>query len=72
MNSHAPLIIDVAGLSLVKTDRRHLAHPLTGGLVCTRFWESRAQLTASALKSRASEPTRSIDHEGQARAAVFH
>ena len=26
---HAPLIIDIAGLTLTKTDRQRLKHPLT-------------------------------------------
>jgi beta-N-acetylhexosaminidase len=44
---HAPLILDIAGTALSDTDRRRLAHPLTGGLILFgRNWESRHQLSA--------------------------
>jgi len=33
MNLHAPLIIDIAGLSLTKLDRERLKHPLVGDSV---------------------------------------
>ena len=33
MTLHAPLIIDIAGPSLSKDDRRRLKHPLVGGLI---------------------------------------
>ncbi len=46
MNHHAPLIIDVAGLSLTKADQQRLAHPLVGGVILFgRNWQSREQLT---------------------------
>ena len=44
---HAPLIIDIAGHTLSKTDRQRLKHPLTGGLILfARNWDNRAQLSA--------------------------
>ena len=47
MTFHAPLIIDIAGLSLSKLDRQRLQHPLVGGLILfARNWQDRAQLTA--------------------------
>ena len=47
MTQHAPLIIDIAGLSLTKADRRRLNHPLTGGIILFgRNWKDRQQLTA--------------------------
>jgi beta-N-acetylhexosaminidase len=46
MNTHAPLIIDVAGLALTEADERRLAHPLVGGVILfARNWQDRAQLT---------------------------
>ena len=46
MTQHAPLIIDIAGLSLSKTDNRRLKHPLVGGIILfARNWQNRAQLT---------------------------
>jgi len=33
MTQHAPLIIDIEGLSLTKEDRRRLKNPLTGGIM---------------------------------------
>ncbi len=42
MNLHAPLIIDVAGLSLTDVDRQRLAHPLVGGVILFgRNWQGR-------------------------------
>ncbi len=67
MQSHAPLIIDVAGLTLTKTDRQRLQHPLVGGVILfARNWADRAQLTAlcrSIKKSRA-DLLIMVDHEG--------
>ena len=43
---HAPLIIDIAGLSLSPVDIERLRHPMTGGLILfSRNWQSRAQLS---------------------------
>ena len=47
MTFHAPLIIDIAGLTLSKVDRKRLRHPLVGGLILfARNWQDRVQLTA--------------------------
>jgi beta-N-acetylhexosaminidase len=67
MSQHAPLILDVAGLSLTATDRRRLAHPLTGGLILfARNWKDRAQLAAlcAEIKSVRPELLICVDHEG--------
>jgi beta-N-acetylhexosaminidase len=64
---HAPVIIDIAGLSLDAADRRRLRHPLTGGLVLfARNWQSRAQLTALTAEVKALRPDLliTVDHEG--------
>jgi hypothetical protein len=43
---HAPVVLDIEGLSLNADDRRRLQHPLTGGLILfARNWASRIQLT---------------------------
>ena len=48
MNLHAPLIIDVAGLSLTDADRQRLAHPLVGGVILFgRNWQGRCLLYTS-------------------------
>ncbi|MGH8847919.1 MAG: beta-N-acetylhexosaminidase, partial [Polaromonas sp.] len=42
VSEHAPLIIDIAGLSLSQADRRRLKHPLTGGIILFgRNWKDR-------------------------------
>ena len=67
MSQHAPLIIDIAGLSLSKTDKRRLKHPLTGGIILfARNWENRAQLTAlcSEIKKIRKDLLICVDHEG--------
>ena len=64
---HAPVVLDIAGLSLGDDDRRRLEHPLTGGLILfARNWESRAQLTALCAEIKAIRPDVLIcvDHEG--------
>ena len=67
MNPHAPLIIDVAGLSLTTVDRQRLAHPLVGGIILFgRNWKGRAQLTALCRQIKAVRPDLliAVDHEG--------
>ena len=64
---HAPLIIDVAGLSLTTIDRQRLAHPLVGGVILFgRNWQGREQLTALCRQIKAVRPDLliAVDHEG--------
>jgi len=64
---HAPVVLDVAGLTLNADDRRRLLHPLTGGLILfSRNWESRRQLTELTAEIKAIRPDMLIcvDHEG--------
>ncbi len=64
---HAPVILDVAGLSLDADDRRRLAHPLTGGLVLfARNWQSRTQLVelCAEVKTIRADLLICVDHEG--------
>lgn len=67
MNEHAPVILDIAGTELSSTDRRRLAHPLTGGLILfTRNWQDHQQLTQLCADIKAVRPDALIcvDHEG--------
>jgi beta-N-acetylhexosaminidase len=67
MSQHAPLILDVGGLALTATDRRRLAHPLTGGLILfARNWKDRAQLSAlcADIKALRADLLVCVDHEG--------
>ena len=67
MTEHAPLIIDIAGTSLTDTDRRRLAHPLTGGVILfARTWQDRAQLLelTAAMKAVRPDLLICVDHEG--------
>jgi beta-N-acetylhexosaminidase len=67
MTQHAPLIIDIAGVTLSKTDRRRLKHPLVGGLILfARNWQDRAQLTALCrdIKKVRKDLLICVDHEG--------
>ena len=67
MHQHAPLIIDIAGLTLTRLDRRRLKHPLTGGLILfARNWESRQQLSSlcAEIKAVRSDLLICVDHEG--------
>ena len=67
MTQHAPLIIDIAGLTLNKDDRRRLKNPLTGGIILfARNWENRAQLGSlcAAIKSIRKDLLICVDHEG--------
>ncbi len=67
VHAHAPVVLDVAGLSLDADDRRRLKHPLTGGVILfARNWQSRAQLTAlcAEIKSVRDDLLICVDHEG--------
>lgn len=67
MTQHAPLIIDVAGLSLSKIDRQRLKHPLVGGLILfARNWQDRAQLSQLCrdIKKVRRDLLICVDHEG--------
>ena len=67
MSEHAPVIIDVAGLSLSDDDRRRLAHPLVGGMILFgRNWDSREQVAALCAEVKEVRPDLliSVDHEG--------
>jgi beta-N-acetylhexosaminidase len=67
MTLHAPLIIDIAGLTLSKVDRERLKHPLVGGMILfARNWQDRAQLTAlcRSIKKLRPDLLISVDHEG--------
>lgn len=67
MTDHAPLILDIAGTSLTDTDRRRLAHPLTGGMILfARNWKDRRQLTAlcAEIKAVRQDLLVCVDHEG--------
>src|SRR5450830_873678 len=64
---HAPLIIDIPGLSLSQADRRRLKHPLTGGIALFgRNWKDRQQLSAlcAEIKSLRQDLLICVDHEG--------
>jgi len=67
MSEHAPVIIDVAGLTLTDADRRRLAHPLVGGMILFgRNWQDREQLSALCAEIKAVRPDLliAVDHEG--------
>jgi beta-N-acetylhexosaminidase len=67
MSEHAPLIIDVAGLSLTDVDRERLANPLAGGMILFgRNWQDRERLSALCSEVKAVRPDLLIcvDHEG--------
>ena len=64
---HAPLIIDIAGTTLNKDDRRRLKHPLVGGMILfARNWQDREQLTALCrdIKKIRQDLLILVDHEG--------
>ena len=66
-DAHAPVVLDVAGASLSRVDKRRLAHPLTGGVILfARNWQSRAQLVELAAEIKTARPDALIcvDHEG--------
>ena len=67
MPLHAPLVIDIAGLTLTPADRARLRHPLVGGLILfARNWQDRAQLTALCrdIKKVRADLLICVDHEG--------
>ncbi len=67
MTAHAPVVLDIAGTALTKSDRQRLQHPLTGGLILfARNWESRRQLTelTSQIKKTRPDVLICVDHEG--------
>jgi beta-N-acetylhexosaminidase len=67
MSEHAPVIIDVAGLTLSAADRRRLAHPLVGGMILFgRNWQDRDQLASLCAEIKAVRPDLliAVDHEG--------
>ena len=67
MTQHAPLIIDVAGLTLTKQDRKRLKHPLVGGIILfARNWQNREQLSSlcAAIKQVRKDLLICVDHEG--------
>ncbi len=54
---HAPVVLDVAGLSLDDADRRRLKHPLAGGVVLfARNWRDRRQLTELIAEIKSLRP----------------
>jgi beta-N-acetylhexosaminidase len=67
MTTHAPVVLDIAGLALGAEDRRRLKHPLTGGLILfARHWVDRRQLTElmAAIKRIRADLLICVDHEG--------
>jgi beta-N-acetylhexosaminidase len=67
MTQHAPLIIDVAGLTLTKQDRKRLKHPLVGGIILfARNWQNREQLShlCADIKQVRKDLLICVDHEG--------
>jgi beta-N-acetylhexosaminidase len=67
MTQHAPIILDVAGLKLTKTDKQRLSNPLTGGVILfARNWVDRSQLThlCAEIKAVRSDLLILVDHEG--------
>ena len=67
MTQHAPLIIDVAGLTLTKQDKKRLKHPLVGGIILfARNWQNREQLKrmCADIKQARKDLLICVDHEG--------
>ncbi|MBA3623909.1 MAG: beta-N-acetylhexosaminidase [Methylibium sp.] len=65
--THAPIVLDIAGLALAEDDRRRLQHPLVGGLILfARNWRDRSQLTELTAEIKALRPDMlvCVDHEG--------
>ena len=66
-DTHAPLIIDIAGATLCAADRRRLKNPLVGGVIhFARNWQSRDQLVAlnAEIKAIRDDLLICVDHEG--------
>jgi beta-N-acetylhexosaminidase len=66
-DAHAPVILDIAGTTLTRDDRRRLKHPLTGGLILfARNWLDRTQLTqlCADIKTVRPDALICVDHEG--------
>lgn len=64
---HAPVVLDIEGLTLNADDRRRLRHPMTGGLILFgRNWQDRRQLTelVAEIKSIRPDVLVCVDHEG--------
>jgi beta-N-acetylhexosaminidase len=64
---HAPVVLDVAGLTLNAADKRRLKNPLTGGVILfSRNWQNRTQLTelCAEIKSIRADLLICVDHEG--------
>ena len=63
-----PVMVDVAGYTLTKAEKKRLRHPLVGGVILfARNFESRAQLTALTRqihKARKEPLLILVDHEG--------
>ncbi len=67
MRFHAPLIIDIAGTVLSRTDKQRLKHPLVGGLILfARNWQCREQLAdlCRSIKKVRQDLLICVDHEG--------
>ncbi|MBN8493263.1 MAG: beta-N-acetylhexosaminidase [Burkholderiales bacterium] len=67
MISHAPVVLDIAGPTLSRDDRRRLKHPLTGGLILfARHWVDRRALVelTAAIKRERPDILICVDHEG--------
>ncbi|MBL0423138.1 beta-N-acetylhexosaminidase [Ramlibacter sp. AW1] len=67
MTDHAPVILDIAGLTLTDTDRERLSHPLCGGLILfARNWRDREQLTllCQEIRELRDDLLICVDHEG--------
>jgi beta-N-acetylhexosaminidase len=64
---HAPVVIDIAGVTLSADDRRRIQHPCTGGLIFfTRNWRDREQISELSQQIKAVRPDLLIcvDQEG--------
>jgi beta-N-acetylhexosaminidase len=67
MTDHAPVVLDIAGTTLSRDDRRRLQHPLVGGLILfARNWAERRQLVELTAEVKTLRPDLLIcvDHEG--------